>query len=331
MIEPGKLNILIDGQFGSTGKGLFANYIGVTNHIDVAISNASSNAGHTFFIGSRKIIVKHLPVSGILNRRSVIYICAGAIIDPVILLKEIEENDIDPNRIIIHPRAAIIEPDDIALERFNNDGVKQIASTMSGVGAALVRKINRVASLAQDHKLLEQYIGILDMHYLLKQGCNALMEVPQGMDLSLNHGYAYPYCTSRDITPAAALNDAGVHPKFLGNVMVSIRTFPIRVGNVIENGKELGYSGPFYEDSIETTWDKLRIKKEYTTRTKRVRRVASFSIKQYNKMLNMMQPNYILLNFCNYLSPRKLDKLLTKLPEITHLGFGPTIDDIRIR
>lgn len=54
MLQEGKLNLLLDGQFGSTGKGLFAHYIGCTNHIDIAISNASSNAGHTFCIGDKR-------------------------------------------------------------------------------------------------------------------------------------------------------------------------------------------------------------------------------------------------------------------------------------
>jgi len=34
-LQEGKLNLLIDGQFGSTGKGLFAHYIGVNSHIDI--------------------------------------------------------------------------------------------------------------------------------------------------------------------------------------------------------------------------------------------------------------------------------------------------------
>lgn len=50
MIElaKGRVNILLDGQFGSTGKGLFAEYISKHNRIDIAITNAGPNAGHTF-------------------------------------------------------------------------------------------------------------------------------------------------------------------------------------------------------------------------------------------------------------------------------------------
>jgi len=325
----GKFNLLIDGQFGSTGKGLLANFIGVFNHVDIAVSNASSNAGHTFYdADGKKIIVKHLPVSGIVNKRSLIYLCAGSIIDLEILLKEIEENNIDHARIAIHPRAAVISKKDIEEEKLNNNGVKKIASTMSGVGSALVNKINRAAKLAKDIPELSRYISEVDLHYYMQQGCTVLMEVPQGLDLSLNHGLAYPYCTSRDITIAAAMNDAGVHPKWLGKVAVSIRTFPIRVGNVVENGIEVGYSGPFYPDSVETSWEKLGLPKEFTTRTNRVRRVATFSHIQYKRMLDLLSPDYVFLNFCNYLTRKKIDDMLKILPEVTHVGFGPTIHDI---
>lgn len=328
-LASGKFNILIDGQFGSTGKGLLANYIGVFNHIDIAVSNASSNAGHTFYdADGKKIIVKHLPVSGIINKRSLIYLCAGSIIDLTILLKEIEENNIDHNRIAIHPRAAIITSLDIAEEKNNNAGVKKIASTMSGVGSALTKKINRNAKLAKDTPELVRYIKEIDLHYYMQQNCTILMEVPQGLDLSLNHGLAYPYCTSRDITIAAAMNDANVHPKYLGKIAVSIRTFPIRVGNVIENGVEVGYSGPFYPDSVETSWKTLGLKEEFTTRTNRIRRVATFSHLQYKNMLNILSPDYVFLNFCNYLTRVKIDNLLKVLKEVTHVGFGPTIADI---
>jgi adenylosuccinate synthase len=333
-LDSGKLNLLIDGQFGSTGKGLFANYLGAYNHIDIAVSNCGPNAGHTFYYdrntrkSTKKIITKHLPVSGVMNKRTTVFLCAGAIINPKILIKEIEETGLHENQLVIHPRAAVIEDEDLYQETLNNS-VKTIASTMSGVGAALVRKINRHANLAANNIVLKPFIKELNMHEYFDIGCTGLMEIPQGMDLSLNHGFAYPYCTSRDITPAAALNDAGVHPKYLGKVIVCLRTYPIRVGNIIENGVEVGNSGPFYHDGKETTWDMLGLEKEYTTRTNRIRRVANFSFLQYKKMLSVMHPDYVFLNFCNYLKPQELNKLLKQLPEVTHLGFGPKKEDIK--
>ena len=39
-------------------------------------------------------------------------------------------------------------------------------------------------------------------------------------------------------------------------------------------------------------------------------------------------PDYVFLNFCNYLTRAKIDNLLKVLKEVTHVGFGPTINDI---
>jgi len=330
ILSPSKLNIMLDGQFGSTGKGNLASYIAVTNHIDIAISDAAPNAGHTFYYDGKKIIVKHLPVSGVIHKRCQIYLCAGAIINPTILLHEMEENNISEDRIMIHPRCAIITDDDIIAERDNSSSVTKIASTQSGVGYALSRKIQRSALLAKDIPELSGMVEELNVSSYLDDGYTALMEVPQGFDLSLSSGYSYPHCTSREITVSAALSDAQLHPSYLGKVMVCLRTYPIRVGNIIEDNIEIGNSGPFYPDSIETTWEAIGVPKELTTVTGRVRRVATFSMIQYQRMLQHLKPDMILLNFANYMTRKELSELLDKLPEVTHLGFGPTFKDIKL-
>ncbi|MCK5605176.1 adenylosuccinate synthetase [Candidatus Pacearchaeota archaeon] len=327
-IRPGEFNILIDGQFGSTGKGLVASYIGNYNHVDIAVTNASPNAAHTYYDGEEKYVTHHLPISGILNKRSTMYLCAGAIIDPEILLRELQKFQIMPERLCIHPRAAVINHRDIEAEQYGS--VSKIASTRKGVGQALIRKINRESGLAKNHPLLNKYVKEIDLNWHLDQGCNVLMEVPQGFDLSINSGLSYPHCTSREITVSGAMSDAQVHPRRLGNVIVVIRTYPIRVGHLIEDGIKIGDSGPFYDDSVELTWDDVGVPPEYTTNTNRVRRVCSFSMMQYKRMMSMLEPTHIFLNFANYMNKRMLNSLLKKLPEVTHLGFGPTIDDIEV-
>lgn len=328
-LTQGKLSIIIDGQFGSTGKGLLASYVAMLNHIDIGITNASANAGHTFYYNNKKHILKQLPVSAIISDRSTIYLCAGAIINPSILLKEITQYQIDTDRIAIHPRCAVITDSDIECESLPESATTKLSSTQSGVGSALARKINRTATLAGDIPELASMIKELDIQYLLDRGCTALMEVPQGFDLSLSSGLSYPHCTSREITVSAAMADAQVHPSYLGKVIACLRTYPIRVGNITNhNGVEIGYSGPFYSDSREVSWEDIGVKPEYTTVTGRVRRVATFSMLQYKRMLSTIRPDYIFLNFANYLSKSDLLELLVKLPEVTHLGFGPTHNDI---
>lgn len=322
-----KVNIIIDGQFGSTGKGLVASYVGKNNKVTLAITNSSPNAGHTFYVGNNKYITKHLPITGILNKKAIIYICSGAIINPKILLNELKTFNIDASRVFIHPRAAVIEDHDVVLEK--KGAAKEIASTLLGVGSALSRKINRSAKLASDNFMLKSMVKEINVNSYLKCGKKlVVMETSQGLDLSINSGLSYPHCTSREITVTAALSDAQVHPDCLGNVIVCIRTFPIRVGNIIENGKVVGESGPFYPDSTEITWEDIGVIKEYTTNTKRVRRVATFSMQQYKRMVEIFKPTHVFLNFANYLSKSDLSKLLNKLPEVTHVCYSPKDEDI---
>ncbi len=327
-LDEGKLNIGMGAQFGSESKGLLSNYVATTNHIDIAISDASSNAGHTGYIYGKKCVLKHLPMAGIVSDRCQIYLCSGAIINPKILLQEIKTYDVDPNRIAIHPRCAIITQSDIDSETARSSQMTSISSTQSGVGSALARKVSRTAKLAKDIPELSSMISELDIQSYMDDGCTAYMEVPQGLDLSLSSSQFYPFCTSRDITVASAINDAQVHPSYLGKVAVCLRTFPIRVGNLMVDGIEVGQSGAFYPDSVETSWGDIGVEAELTTVTSRVRRVASFSMMQYERMLKLIKPDYILLTFANYMTKEALANLLNKLPEVTHLSFSPTIDTV---
>ena len=324
-LSKGKLNILIDGQFGSTGKGLFSEYVVQNSNIDIAITNAGPNAGHTFTYNGNKAVTKSLPVSGILNTDSIIYISRGAVIYVPLLMKELEFFNVELDRLYIHPETTVICDEDIAAERDLTSSFNLISSTQNGVGNALARKIKRATKVAKDYKELSMFIMDYPLEYSFSKGATALIEVPQGLGLSLNSKF-YPYCTSRDINVASALNDCDLHPSYLGKVVSCIRTFPIRVGNLPGS-----YSGDFYGDSVETTWEELNLPIEYTTNTHRVRRVATFSYRQYSDMLRKLKPDYIFLNFCNYLDSQSLNRMLLWLPEVTHLGFGATIENIYTR
>lgn len=324
-----KFNIIIDGQFGSTGKGLIAGYISLNNDIDIFASNLSPNAGHTFIDETgNKIISKQIPIGSILNKRSMIYLTAGSIINPKKLLDELEKFNIDKNRLFIHPRAAIVDEFDIDWETNLNSSVSKIASTQSGTGKALSDKILRKSKLAEKCEYLKEFIKEINLMNLMDEGCTVLMETSQGFDLGINSGLSYPYCTSRDITTMSILSDAQVHPSYLGKVTMSIRSFPIRVGNIFDKGKLIGYSGPFYNDSEELSWDDLKENPELTTVTGRVRRVASFSNEQYKRSLNINKPDYVFLNFLNYIKDINLLKKLKDIRTPDFVGLGSSICQI---
>lgn len=324
----GKVNLLIDGQFGSTGKGLIASKIASENHIDFCVASLSPNAGHTFYYEDEKYVTKLLPVAAKFNDRSTVYITADSVLDIDILLKEIEEFGLNEDRLIIHPRAAII---DESIKQQERESLSSIASTQSGTGYARANKVMRKAKLACDIGALKHFAKKeLDVNFYLNQGCSFFVESGQGIGLGLNHGYSYPYCTSRDVLPASLLGDLGAHPKYCGNIMLSLRTFPIRVGNIIEDEKEIGYSGPFYNDSNELTWEELKQIPELTTVTKRVRRVATFSEKQLKDVLLLVEPTYIFLNFINYLKEEDINFFNTLFLKMNNVfvGYGPHFQEI---
>ena len=177
-------------------------------------------------------------------------------------------------------------------------------------------------------------MGTIDLAKELDRGSHILIEVPQGFGLGINSGLEYPYVTSREISISQALSDAQLHPSYLGCTLMSVRTYPIRVGHLYDKNNEMiGNSGPFFPDSKEKSWSELGLQNEYTTTTKRIRRVATFSIIQYQQALRAIKPDYVFLNFVNYFKTfRDFDSLrsvmasMGKAPE--YFGIGPTTDDV---
>jgi adenylosuccinate synthase len=109
------------------------------------------------------------------------------------------------------------------------------------------------------------------LHKLIDDGGHVIVEGTQGFALSLLHGTVYPYVTSRDTTASGFAMEVGLSPRLIDEIVMVIRTFPIRVA---------GTSGPF---SAETTWEAVamisgapKVLPEFTSVTKRLRRVAQF-------------------------------------------------------
>lgn len=304
VIKHGRASVLVDMQYGSTGKGLCAAYLAhmPENEVDIASTNAGPNAGHTTcYANGRKFVTFHLPTFAVIQPECLVYLNAGSIIDPEMLLNECEEMNVNLERLRIHPRAVVVTPEDKAYEQDPTSGAAKLASTQKGIGRAIARKVMREAQLAADHPRLKRYVTHFSVMARLQKGARMMVEVPQGFDLSLNDGLSYPHCTSRSINVAQALSDAGVHPSFLGKVIATQRYMPIRVGNLKDaEGNEIGNSGPYWPDQREISWEEAGQTPEFTTVTKRVRRVFTWSALQYGNALRTLQPDLVFCNFLNY-------------------------------
>lgn len=358
----GKANVVIDGQWGSTGKGKLCGYLALQYDIQVAICNFMSNAGHTWVgDGGEKVITCQLPTS-LINVDCKLLINPGAAITISQLNTELEmyQKYKVADRLMIHPNASIIEEIDREAE---NSDLKKISSTLKGCGGSLSRKVLRKAQIAQNIPELKKYLGDTTrfVNTCLARGETIMVEGAQGFDLSLNHGFQYPYCTSRDVTTMSILNDSGIPFTHLGDVYGCIRTYPIRVGDMFsDKGEKIGTSGPFHTDQTEVTWEELKRSsgsnvdlQERTTVTKKIRRIFTFSKLQYKRFLMVCSPDYIFVNFINHLDANDYgnrsysnltqptvrflnmidhciedDATITKKPVVVLLGTGPKNSDM---
>lgn len=343
--QEGRASVVVGGGFGSEGKGAAAAWLGETygRIVNIATTNAGAQAGHTTrYRDGRQFICFHLPTIGVVNahRGCESYINAGSIVDVAVLSTEMVNCNVPPDMLRIHPRAAVITDDDRYSEKALTASTTRLASTQKGVGSAISNKVMRRGRLAGEYASLGPSILPIDLNKEMQTGAVVSVEIPQGTGLSLNHGRAYPECTSRDCWVGAGLNDAGIHPKFLGNVCMVMRTFPIRVGHIFnELGEKLGDSGPFYEDSLELDWtrDFPHLEPERTTVTKRIRRIATWSDLQYEAALSLNRPTMVFLSFCNYLNTadefwnlyRRMKTIEERLDlEPVHVyNVGPCVED----
>lgn len=344
-VKPGRASVIFDGQFGSTGKGLAGAWVGEHNHIDWATTNASANAGHTSIIDGSPVVLFHIPstyLTARLNGQPKIYINAGAIIDIDVLEKEIADLGIRHAEIVVNPNAAVILPEDKEAEQDRSSSQTKIASTQKGVGASLARKIRRDGPnlgqfIEKTYRKVPFQVNTVSLNKEMQEGASVVVEVPQGFSLSLNSSGFYPYTTSRDCTLQQGLSDAGIAPRLFHKSMAVLRTYPIRVGNITDGDRQIGFSGHVYSDQRETSWAELGLAEERTTVTKRVRRVFTFSIKQYEHMLRHSMPDVVFLNFANYCTKSRVEAIVNSMKEVEQrlgvsvlhfYGYGAASEDV---
>lgn len=349
MVQPGKMAFLTGGQFGSEAKGCASAWLAYEMtkrdvQFDICTTSAGVQSGHTSIHFDKRRVSYHLPTAPFIFQDEygvfdgITYLNAGSVIDAVALEKELVDTGYR-GTLLIHPRAAVVTDEDREAENKKDSTATKIASTRKGVGSAISRKVQRSAKLAKDEPYLKQFVRQIDINHYLREGKTALCEIPQGVSLSLNHAPFYPNCTSRDCYPGEALAMAGAHHMFGGAVMVVLRTYPIRVGHIVEKGKMLGKSGDVYPDQRELTWEEVGQAKEFTTVTGRVRRVFSFSAQQLRETFSLCRPDVVFLSFVNYCKTQdelkaiesailSVSKELYMPPPRLVYEFGPTSEDV---
>jgi len=140
-------NIIVLGtQWGDEGKGKIVDLL--TEKTDLIIRfQGGNNAGHTLVIGDNKVVL-HLIPSGILHDEKLCLIGSGVVIDPAILLDEIDElcakgHKISPENLMISDRAHVIMPYHKIIDHARDSA--RIGTTGRGIGPAYEDKARRAA------------------------------------------------------------------------------------------------------------------------------------------------------------------------------------------
>lgn len=346
-----KVDMVMDFQYGSTGKGAIAGYLAKRGDYDTVVCSFATNAGHTYIDKSREIhaMTQQLP-TGAISSPTVknILIGPGALIHAETLLNEISRYNkhLVGKAILIHPQAAVVE--DYHARQELDAGMTRIGSTAKGCGAAAIERIERnptnpnVAkvrfSTAREHPLARYMATEDEYRAVLEQSESVLVEGAQGFSLSIYHGQ-YPYTTSRDVTPWQIAADCGLPYKWASYIKVigACRTFPIRVNN------RDGSSGPCYPDQLELSWDSFNgIAPELTTVTKLPRRIFTFSRKQMEEAVfhcGGYWDTRVFLNFANYCAYEdQLKDIISRIetpgpgylnpPKVHWIGYGPDDSEI---
>ncbi len=149
-------NLLVLGtQWGDEGKGKIVDLL--TPAFDVvARYQGGHNAGHTVYVGGRKIVL-HLIPSGILRPATFCVIGNGVVISPAAFFRETADLEgrgvhVDPTRLAISRGAHLIMPWHPLVERISEDkrGEKRIGTTCRGIGPAYEDKAARLGVRAGD-------------------------------------------------------------------------------------------------------------------------------------------------------------------------------------
>ncbi len=147
------VTILVGTQWGDEGKGKATDLL--ADQMDFVVRyQGGNNAGHTVVAGDRTLKL-HLVPSGILYDHIITVIGDGVVVDPRVLLEEMDELGtlgVDTSRLLISTNAHLIMPYHLELDRVTERylGRQQLGTTKRGIGPAYADKASRIGLRVQD-------------------------------------------------------------------------------------------------------------------------------------------------------------------------------------
>ncbi len=147
------VDVVLGSFYGDEGKGKIIDYLSKDAQYAVRFSGGN-NAGHTIEVNGKQFVF-HLIPSGILNPKVKAILGNGVVIDPKVLIEEIENlkaNGYKVDNLYISEKAHVIFPYHLILDELEEEmrGSKKIGTTKRGIGPAYCDKMERCGIRMED-------------------------------------------------------------------------------------------------------------------------------------------------------------------------------------
>jgi adenylosuccinate synthase len=160
------VSIVLGTQWGDEGKGKAVDYL--ADRMDLVVRyQGGNNAGHTI-VAEGRLLKLHLVPSGILYPHITSVIADGVVVDPRVLLEELDELSeaaLDVSRLVVSGNAHLIMPYHLELEKVTERflGKNALGTTKRGIGPAYADRSARIGIRVQDlfdEKILRQKLDV---------------------------------------------------------------------------------------------------------------------------------------------------------------------------
>jgi adenylosuccinate synthase len=146
-------SVVVGTQWGDEGKGKATDYL--ADRMDLVVRyQGGNNAGHTILAEGHTLKLQLIP-SGILYPHITSVIADGVVVDPRVLLEEMDgltAVGVDPSRLVVSGNCHMIMPYHLELERVTERflGKNALGTTKRGIGPAYGDKAARIGLRMQD-------------------------------------------------------------------------------------------------------------------------------------------------------------------------------------
>jgi adenylosuccinate synthase len=282
-------DIIVDMQYGDTGKGKVAHHLAASGDYNFVIRyNGGPNAGHTIYHNGEKIVTHQVPVGVLYGIPSMIGL--GCVISIPKLLEELEmlnRADITTAGLVFIDKRAHIITD----EHLSEDGTDtQIGTTRQGVGPAYRAKYGRTGIRAGDYlegldHPIKDHIEVIDFYQHSRENdLMILAEGAQGFHLDIDWGN-YPYVTSSHCTVGSVCLN-GIPYNTIRKVYGTMKAYETYVGN-----------NDNYTDETNEYFQKIQeIGQEYGATTGRSRKVNHLNMERVVQAININGVTDVIIN-----------------------------------